>query len=205
MRSGRWFVTALAPAGLMFLFVALRSDRGPSRDERVERAAPPPPPPARVPTPPARFVGAAPTSNSTTPPAAPDLLALRRALPDNVYWSSGAPTTDPQALATRTEQQAADNVLYGRVLSGTATEDEVRRYYQAVRRRSQDYLRLAEEALRRQGDRMSERDRGLFELAARLHRERLATLPREEERALERRRLQEQRRRAWQQQQQRQR
>jgi len=87
------------------------------------------------------------------------------------------------------------NTLYGKVLSGTASAAEIDLYFQHLRRRSEDYLHVAETALA-QPD-LSDRDRGLFTLAARMHRQRLAGLDEAREQAIARKQEQDQRRQAW--------
>jgi hypothetical protein len=124
-----------------------------------------------------------------------DLSRLRQQLPDSAYWRDDAPTTDPAQAARRVEEERRWNVLYGKVLSGTASGTEIDGYYDRLRRRSEDYLHLAETALAQP---LPERERALLVLAARMNRERLASLPREREQALARKRLQDQRRAEWQ-------
>jgi hypothetical protein len=123
-----------------------------------------------------------------------DLSRLRQQLPGSGYWRDDVPTSDPAEAARRVEEERRWNALYGKVLSGTASGEEIDRYYDHLRGRSQDYLRLAEAAL---GQPLPERERALLELAARMNRERLAALPREREQALARKRLQDQRRAGW--------
>lgn len=173
-RSG-WIVIALLAVG--GVVVALRSDRRP-------------PAPREHPNAPPRFVQQPPARVDTEI----DLDSLRRALPDNSYWKSGAPTTDAATLEARAREERRRNELYGRVLEGTASVDDIDRYYDGLRRRSEDALQVAEEALRRQGDRLPARERGLFELAARMNRDRLASLPREREKAVARKRAHDERR-----------
>jgi hypothetical protein len=124
-----------------------------------------------------------------------DLSRLRQQLPDSAYWRDDAPTSDPAQAARRVEEERRWNALYGKVLSGTASAAEIDGYYDRLRRRSEDYLHLAETAL---GQPLPERERALLVLAARMNRERLASLPREREQALARKRLQDQRRAEWQ-------
>ena len=54
---------------------------------------------------------------------------IRAALPDNVYWKMSAPTKDPEVLRQREEERARWNVEYGKVLSNTATDEEIDAYY----------------------------------------------------------------------------
>ncbi|NPC81181.1 hypothetical protein HPC49_23500, partial [Pyxidicoccus fallax] len=126
-----------------------------------------------------------------------DLASLREKLPDNLYWELGAPTKDPEVLKRREDDAKRWNDLYGKVLSGSATEEEVRRYYEHRRRVSEDFITFAGAVLTEYGDRLPEQERGLYELSINMHRTRLAELPGQEQDALARRQVQEQRREAW--------
>lgn len=126
-----------------------------------------------------------------------DLDALRERLPDNLYWRMGAPTDDPDLLRQRAAERDRWDKLFGKVQSGTATEQEIRGYYSHRQKLSEDYLAFATEVLATHGDDLPDRDRGLYELSARMHRDRLAENPRKLEEALKRRDEQEARREAW--------
>src|SRR5262245_53365435 len=105
--------------------------------------APPPPrdppavaaPPTAAPPPVAAAPFAAPTPDGDAAPFDPrtwdavDLNAVRDALPGNLYWESGFPTDDLRVQREREEQAAYWNVEYGKVLSGTGTDDEIRAYF----------------------------------------------------------------------------
>src|SRR6266545_80462 len=71
-----------------------------------------------------------------------NLEELRRRLPDNLYWTLGAPTDDEGVLRQRAERARQTNELYGKVLSTTATEEENARYYAERRRVSEDYIQF---------------------------------------------------------------
>ncbi|MBZ4416867.1 hypothetical protein K8638_10265 [Myxococcus sp. RHST-1-4] len=131
-----------------------------------------------------------------------DLEALRAKLPDNLYWELGAPTKDPEVLKRREDDARRWNDLYGKVLSGSATEEEVRQYYEHRRRVSEDFITFAATVLAEYGEQLPEQERGLYELSINMHRTRLAELPGQEQDALARRQVQEQRREAWRQGQQ---
>jgi hypothetical protein len=126
-----------------------------------------------------------------------DLTALRERLPDNLYWSMGVPTKDPDLLRWREEQERYWYGLNGKVLSNTATEEEIHTYYAHRQRVSEDFMRFAAAVLDEYGDRLPETERGLYELSIRMHRTRLEELPRQVEEALARKRAQDQRREAW--------
>lgn len=116
-----------------------------------------------------------------------DLEWLRGKLPGNLYWELGAPTSDPEVAKARAERAKRSNDAYGRVLSGEATEAEVREYYADKRKVSQDYLELALLVIAEKGAELPERDRGMFELSAKMHRDRLAQIERDLADALARR------------------
>ena len=81
---------------------------------------------------------------------------------------------------------SGDNTAFGRIQANEATPEEIRAYYAERRAISRDYLELAQLVLAEQGDRLPERDRGLFELSASLHRSRLPQIDRDEADALAR-------------------
>jgi hypothetical protein len=126
-----------------------------------------------------------------------DLERLRARIPDNLYWILGAPTQDPQALRTRAQEQQRWNQLYGEVLSGTASEQEIRRYYDHRRQLSQDYIELARLVLQEYPAELPERDRGLYQLSIEMHTTRLAEIPRQIEEAMARKQDQDRRREEW--------
>lgn len=148
------------------------------------RAHAPAPEPA-----PARIATSAPAHPADTPEARypVDLSALRARIPDNRYWELGVPTDDPIVARSRADRAKRENDIFGRTQSGEATKQEIRDYYAERRRISQDYLDLSLLVLAEQGDQLPERDRGLFELSAQLHRARLTQIERDLSDALARR------------------
>jgi hypothetical protein len=116
-------------------------------------------------------------------PAELDAVALRARLPDNRYWTAGP------------ESARQSRALHGKILEGTASDDEIETYFDERRRLLADYAELARVVLDENA--LSERDRGLFELALRLDQARLDSLPRERADAIARKALQEERRAAW--------
>ena len=67
-----------------------------------------------------------------------DMEAIRAALPDNTYWKMAVPTKDPAVLAEREKERQRWNVEYGKVLSNTATDEEIDAYYAERQRLSED-------------------------------------------------------------------
>ncbi len=129
--------------------------------------------------------------------SAVDFDEVRRAMPDNIYFEMSAPTTDEAVLAERAAQRSRWNDEYGKVLSGTGSEEEVLAYYDVRARISSDYLEFTTYLLDNHGQSLAERDRGLLELARRLHAARLQEIPRQVEEALARKRQQDAAREAW--------
>ncbi len=121
-----------------------------------------------------------------TEPYPVNLDALRARLPDNRYWALGAPTSDPAVARARAEHARRTNTAFGRIQANEATPEEIRAYYAERRAISKDYLELAQLVLAEQGDQLPERDRGIFELSASLHRARLQQIDRDEADALAR-------------------
>lgn len=114
------------------------------------------------------------------------LDALRARLPGNRYWELGAPTADPAVARARAERAERDNVQLGQILANEASAEEIRAYYTERRAISNDYLEIARLVLAEQGDRLPERDRGMFELSITLHRSRLQQIDRDQSDALAR-------------------
>jgi len=114
------------------------------------------------------------------------LDALRARLPDNRYWALGAPTSDPMVAKARAARAEQDNAALGRIQANEASPEEARAYYAERRALSRDYLQIAELVLTENGDRLPERDRGMFELTVTLHRARLQQIDRDESDALAR-------------------
>jgi hypothetical protein len=117
-----------------------------------------------------------------------DLDALRARLPDNLYWSTGAPTDDEKILKARADRARLTNQLFGKVQSNTASDEEIEGYYAERRRMSEDYIQFAELVLAEYGAQLPEEHIGLYELSIRLHRVRLGEIPRDMNEALARRR-----------------
>jgi type IV secretory pathway VirB10-like protein len=149
----------------------------------------PPPLPAQVPEP----------EEGPPKPYPVDLERLREKLPGNLYWEVAAPTKDPEVLKKREAEARRWNEQYGKVLSGTATEAEVREYYAYRKKLSEDFLAFATTVLDEYGGELPERDLGLYQLSIDMHRTRLAELPRQEADSLAHREAQQRRREAWRQ------
>ena len=126
-----------------------------------------------------------------------DLQALRQELPDNLYWAMAAPTKDAALIAWREEERARWNVEYGKVLSNTATAEEIDTYYAYRYQVSSDYVQLATYLLADYGDGLPKRDVALLKLAIEMHLARLEEIPRQIAEANQRREAHEAVRRAW--------
>ncbi|HZJ56530.1 MAG TPA: hypothetical protein VFD38_20465 [Myxococcaceae bacterium] len=126
-----------------------------------------------------------------------DLDRLRVEIPGNRYWVDSAPTDDPEVIERREADSAGWNQLHGKVLSGTASDAEIRAWIDHRRQVSEDAIEFAQRVLTEHGSELPERDRGLLELAISMHRTRLAELPRQESDARARKAEQDRRRAAW--------
>ena len=129
--------------------------------------------------------------------AAVDLDAVRRALPDNIYWTMSAPTKDEDVLRERAEERARWNAAYGKVLSNTATEQEIDDYYAHRDRLASDYIQFATYILENYGTQLTIRDLGLLKVAVELNLAALEQIPREIEEAQRRRIAHQRAREAW--------
>ncbi len=144
-----------------------------------------------------------PSDGGPEPPALPagfadvDLDAVRAALPDNTYWRLAAPTSDPELLAERERAAALRNELYGKVLSGTGSDEEIVAYFDERSRTGADYVAFAEYLLEHSADQLTDQDLTLLHVARRLQLARLEEIPRKLQEARERRSAQEEARRAW--------
>ena len=126
-----------------------------------------------------------------------DMQALRRELPDNLYWELAAPTDDQLVLEQRQDNKDFWHKEYGKVLSNTATEQEVRAYYAYRQQVASDYIAFSSHLLQRYGQQLPDRDRRLLELVKRMHSHRLKELPTKLQAALQRREAHAQARAAW--------
>ncbi len=126
-----------------------------------------------------------------------DLARLRDKIPDNLYWRFDAPTQDAQILQARADEKQRWNTLFGKVQSGTATDEELQQHFAHRRQLSEDYIELAELVITEHGAQLPEQERGMYELGIRMHSTRLAEIPRQIEQARERKALQDRRREEW--------
>jgi hypothetical protein len=182
---------------------AERTGTRPSTPEPV-RTEPPRPAPLAERAPDARDAGHEPPPEAPPPPSAEeprqhpvDLAKLRERLPHNLYWQLGAPTEDPTVLRQREEETQRWNTLHGKVVSNTATEEEIHEYFEHRRAVSEDFIEFARTVLQEYGDQLPEQERGLYELSIRMHSTRLEEIPRQIDEALARKRLQDERRQKW--------
>jgi hypothetical protein len=206
-------VVAIAAAAVWW-FAAARRSTGPADRARADRADPIRVEGGRIAVPAAPAPTLAPVASgaAAAPPEAPpvdvqlpeklglgavDLDEVRKAMPNNLYWKLSAPTNDPQVLEEREAQRAQWNVEYGKILSGTASEEEIRAYYDRRAQLSGDYIEFATYLLDHYKDDLSEQDLTLVHLALQLNRARLEEIPRKIETAFERKRKQDAARAAW--------
>jgi hypothetical protein len=199
-------------AVLAWLIVSLtRGVEKPSRRHVATQPAEPTPPITAPPKPSAKRASVSQASHVTAaassedPPASlvadlpgqVDLDWLRARLPGNRYWSLGVPTDDIGVASERAEYARLKNELYGKILSGTGTDDDIERYFDERKSLLADYAEVARVALEEGGDQLSERDRNLFQLALKMDQDRFDALPRERDDAIARKQLQDKRRAEW--------
>jgi hypothetical protein len=123
---------------------------------------------------------------------------VRAALPDNLYWRTAAPTQDPQLLEEREHEKAFRNEQFGKILSGTGTDEEILDYYDHRMRVSTDYVAFTDYLLEHYGSDLTDQDLTLLHVARRLHLARLEEVPRKIEEARERLDQQLEAQRKWQ-------
>jgi hypothetical protein len=126
-----------------------------------------------------------------------DLEEIRKAMPDNVYWKMGVPSQDPEVQLERERERDRWNVAYGKVLSNTATAEEIDAYYAHEELRSSDYMEFIIYTLTHYGDVIPKRDAALLKLAGEMHLAKLEEIPRKQAEAHERRKQHEAVRQAW--------
>jgi len=126
-----------------------------------------------------------------------DMEEIRTAMPDTLYWKMAAPTQDPEVLRAREEERARWNTEYGKVLSNTATAEEIDAFYAQQQRISEDYLEFLVYLGSHYAEVIPSKDVGLLKLAGELHLARLEEIPRRITEAQERREAHDAARRAW--------
>jgi len=142
-------------------------------------------------------VAPGPPESSDTPWAAVDMAKVREAMPDNIYWKLSFPTKDEAVIRERQAERERWNVEYGKVLSGTATAEEIDAYYARQQKLFSDYVEFGTYILAEFGDKLSIRDVGLLKVAVELNMARLEEIPRKIAEAQERRVTHDAARRAW--------
>jgi hypothetical protein len=126
-----------------------------------------------------------------------DLEDVRKAMPDNSYWKMAAPTKDPELLEWREKERARWNVEYGKVLSNTATAEEIDAYYAERKRISDDYLEFVVYVITNYGNAIPREGLNLLKLAGEMHAMRLEEIPRQMAEAHARAEAHDAARRAW--------
>jgi hypothetical protein len=126
-----------------------------------------------------------------------DMEAVRAAMPNNMYWAMGAPTKDPDLLKWREDERARWNVEYGKVLSNTATAEEIDAYFAERKRISDDYLEFVVHVLTNYSGAIPREGVSMLKLAGELHAARLEEMPRQQAEAHSRHEAHEAARRAW--------
>jgi len=195
-------VVVLVLAGLAAAAWRMRGGPPAAPAPRASAGPPPAAAPAEREAPPPADEPAAPRASEASPDlplglGAVDLEEVRAALPDNLYWQTSAPTNDPAVLEQREREKAHRNEQYGKILSGTGTEEEILDYYDHRMRASTDYIQFVDHLLEHYSSDLTDQDLGLLHLAKRLHQARLEEIPRRLQEAKERKAEQDEARRAW--------
>jgi hypothetical protein len=206
---------AIIAASVLLLLVGLvwrwRSAEAPApRSTRIATPAPPPAAPSaddQAPAPSAPVSRGPQRSEPDDDPfaddashgtwAALDLEAVRAAMPANLYWKMAAPTKDPDILKWREDERARQNVEYGKVLSNTATAEEIDAYFAERKRISDDYLEFVVYVLTNYSGAIPKEGVAMLKLAGEMHAARLEEMPRQIAEAHARREAHAAARRAW--------
>ncbi|MCU0686400.1 MAG: hypothetical protein MUF34_29835 [Polyangiaceae bacterium] len=206
--SKRLLWSGLVASALLALLVVFVLRSGTKGGDQPSSASPPGSTTAAATPPEPPAPGAGPAANDGEPPdptvdptehSTVDLEKLRARLPDNSYWRLSAPTKDPDVLRARGDEARRTNELYGKVLSNTASEEEIRGYYAERRKVSEDSIEFAATVLKEYGNGLPTEERGLYELSINMHRSRLRDMPKQIDDAIARKAIQDQRRRDWRQ------
>lgn len=131
-----------------------------------------------------------------------DFSEMRRALPDNLYWKMAFPTKDQELIDERARIREQWNAEYGKVISNTASDEEIDAFYDEQQRISEDYLEWLVYLAEHYGNLVPRSAIGGLKLAAEMHLARLEEIPRKMAEAKERHAAHERERRAWLEQQQ---
>ena len=126
-----------------------------------------------------------------------DIERLQSEMPDNLYWTLAAPTSDEWLIAHRKETKAYWEAEYGQILSNKASEKQIRDYYAHQHKVSTDYVIFATQLLNRHIKDLPERDVSFQKLARNLHLARLEELPKKLNNAIELRQKFQARRAEW--------
>jgi hypothetical protein len=126
-----------------------------------------------------------------------DFDEIRRALPDSMYWRMAFPTKDPALLAERERIRAEWSAQYAKVLSNTATDEEIDAYYAQQQQLSNDYLEFLVYLAEHYGNEVPRSEVGALKLAGEMHLARLEEFPRKIAEAKERHAAHEAARQAW--------
>jgi hypothetical protein len=108
-----------------------------------------------------------------------------------------APTQDPELIKWREEERARWTVEYGKVLSNTATAEEIDAYFAERKRLSDDYLEFVVHVIANYGNAIPREGLALLKLAGEMHALRLEEMPRQMAEAHARREAHDAARRAW--------
>ncbi|MCC6763749.1 MAG: hypothetical protein IT293_03720 [Deltaproteobacteria bacterium] len=126
-----------------------------------------------------------------------DFDEMRRALPDNLYWKMAFPTKDQALIDERARIREQWNVEYGKVISNTATDQEIDAFYGEQQKISEDYLEWLVYLADHYGNLVPRSATGGLKLAGEMHLARLEEIPRKMAEAKERSAAHAKARQAW--------
>lgn len=126
-----------------------------------------------------------------------DFDEIKRALPDSTYWKMAFPTSDKALIEERERIREQWNAEYGKVVSNTATDEEIDAYYGEQQKLSEDYLEFLVYLAEHYGDLVPRSMVGALKLAGEMHLARLEEIPRKIAEAKERHAAHERERQAW--------
>ena len=116
-----------------------------------------------------------------------DLDEVRNAIPNNLYWTMSAPTTDEAMLAEREAKREELQTVETKMMARHATEQEIRDYYSYQTKLSEDYVIALTEIINRYGHVIPDDDYSGQTLARTLHLSKLQEMPSKLTQALEQR------------------
>lgn len=127
-----------------------------------------------------------------------DLVEIKQRMPNNSYWELYEPSTNPEIIEYRKQEQEKWNKEYGKVLAGDASSGDIENYFARQQKISEDQLEFLGYLKKNYSSRLPERDLGLIDLGINLHTARLQQIPRDKKNAYAKKHDQDAKRTAYQ-------